>query len=416
LAVKIVRQPNKIALIGVPTSAGAHGLGLERAPAALRAAGLVERLQEIGYEVSDAGDCPQQLHQPDDEHPRARNVGPVLAAVNALKPLVEQATKSGALPVILGGDCTICLGTVAGVRRYFKTASLLWFDRDADMNIPATSPSGCLHGMVVAHMTGRGAPELVRFWGEPPLVREPEIALFGLDRFDEPEQKLLERTPIRRYTAADVQQKGPGDVAATALERIHAASNQFILHFDADVISSEDFPAADVPAAGGLRLEEVRHALEVMACEKNLAAIEITEYNPEHDPEGSGAKQLVDLFASVLAKRLAVLTAPPPEEPKPEEEAKPAEAAAGAETAAGQEGAEQKEPEKEPEQKEPEQKEPEPTPSGPPESAAADAASASATEVPAAQEEPPSESPAEPASPTEEQASDEAREQPGEKT
>ena len=318
MAVKIVRQPNKIALIGVPSSAGAQGPGVERAPQVLRAAGLVERLQEAGYEVTDLGDCPPQMFQPDEEHPRARNVAAVVAALNALKPLVEQATKAGALPLILGGDCTLTLGTVAGVRRYFKTASLVWFDRDADLNIPATSPSGNLHGMVVAHITGRGATELVRFWGEPPLVREPDLVIFGLDRLDAPEQQILERTPMRRYTAAEVQQKGPAAAAQVALERIHASTNRVILHLDVDVIASEDFPAAEVPCPGGLRLDEVRQALDTFVREPNLAAIEIAEFNPERDPDGSAARTLVDVIVSALAARLAALAPPaPPAEVKP---------------------------------------------------------------------------------------------------
>lgn len=305
MTVKIVRQPTKIAVIGVPTSAGAHGPGLEKAPAALRAAGLVERLKEIGFDVQDLGDCPSQVCQPDEEHPRARNLSGVLAALGALKPLVEQATKAGALPLILGGDCTVALATLAGVRRYFRGVSLVWFDRDADLNVPATSPSGRLHGMAVAHITGRGAPELVRFWGEPPLVREPDVALFGLDRLDPPEQELLDRTPIRRYTAADVQARGPGAAAEVALERIHGATNQVVLHLDVDAIASEDFPAADVPGTGGLRLADVREALGVFLRTKNLAAVEIAEYSPERDPDASAARLLIDLVASGLSARLA---------------------------------------------------------------------------------------------------------------
>jgi arginase len=341
LAVKIVRQPNKIALIGVPTSAAAHNPGLEKAPAALRAAGLVEKLQAAGYEVADIGDCPQQVYQPDDEHPRARNTGGALAVLNALKPHVEHATKSGALPLILGGDCTIALATVAGQRRYYRSVSLLYFDRDADLNVPATTPSGILDGMGISHIIGRGAPELVRFWGQPPLVREPEIALFGLDRVDPPEQALLESSPIRQYRAADVQQRGAEASAREALERIHGTTAPFILHFDVDVMSGDDFPAANLPAPGGLRADEVRQALEVFVTEKNLSALEVTEYNPERDADGSAARFLVDMLVAALAKRLAVLTAPPPAEeaPAPSEsaeaataatEARPAEAAPSA--------------------------------------------------------------------------------------
>ena len=304
MTVKIVRQPKKIALIGAPTSAAALRAGHERAPAALRAAGLVGRLQAVGYEVTDLGDLAPQLYQPDDEHPRARNLPAILAALNELKPRVEQAVKSGALPLILGGDCIIALATVAGVRRYYHKVSLVWMDRDADLNVPATTPSGCVDGMAVSHIIGRGAPELVRFWTEPPLVREPDVALFGVDRLDPPEAELLAHSPLRRHMAADVQAHGPAVAAEAALERIHALSHEFVLHFDVDVISAEDFRATNYAASGGLRLEEVRQALDVFARQKNLAAVEMTVYNPELDADGSAARLLVDLLVSSLAGRL----------------------------------------------------------------------------------------------------------------
>ena len=307
MAVKIIRQPKRIALIGAPSSAAALRAGHERAPAALRAAGLVERLQAAGYEVADLGDCAPQVFQVDDEHPRARNLSAVLAALHDLKPRVEQAVKSGALPLVLGGDCIIALATLAGVRRYYRNVSLVYVDRDADLNLPATTPSGCVDGMVVAHIIGRGAPELVRFWGESPLVREPDVALFGLDRLDPPEEALLARSPMRRYTAADIQRDGAAAAAQAAIERIHVASHEFVLHFDVDAISSEDFPATNFAAPGGLRLEDMRQALEVFTSQKNLAAIEVTAYNPELDPDGSAAKTLVDLLASVFAARRAAL-------------------------------------------------------------------------------------------------------------
>jgi len=307
LAVKIVRQPKKIALIGAPTSAAALRAGHERAPAALRAAGLIARLRAAGYEVADLGDCATQLYHPDDEHPRARNLPPVLAALNELKPRVEQAVKSGALPLVLGGDCIIVLATLAGVRRYHRNISLVYFDRDADMNVPATTPSGCVDGMAVSHVVGRGAPELVRFWGEPPLVREPDVALFGVERLDPAEEVLLARSPIRRYLAGDVAGQGAAAAAETALERVHVSSHEYVLHFDVDVISSDDFRATNYATPGGLRLEEVRQALEVFVRQKNLAVVEVTAYNPELDPDGNAAKLLVELLGSVFAARLEAL-------------------------------------------------------------------------------------------------------------
>ena len=314
MAVKIVRQPNKIALLGAPTSAAAMSAGHEGAPAALRAAGLIDRLTAIGYSVTDLGDDPQQLYQPDEESPRARNIPRVIAALEALKLRVEQAVKSGALPVILSGDCSVVLATIAGVRRYFRHVGLVYMDRDADLATPATTSTGCVDGMVISHVVGRGAAELVRFWSEPPLVREPDLALFGVARLESAEEEVLNRTPLRRYLAADIHRMGAAAAAQAAIDRIHVDGHEFVLHFDVDVIA--DFQATNYPGSDGLRHDEVRDALEVFATRKHLAAIDVSAYNPTKDPDGSGAKLVIDLLAGVLQKRLEALQegAPGPEE------------------------------------------------------------------------------------------------------
>lgn len=302
MAVKIVRQPNKIALLGAPTSAAALSAGHEGAPAALRNAGLIERLESIGYQVTDLGDDRQQVYKPDEESPRARNLRAVIAALEALKPRVEQAVKSAALPLIVGGDCSIALATVAGARRYFRHVSMIYMDRDADLNTPATTPSGCVDGMVVSHLAGRGAAELVRFWGEPPLVREPDLALFGIDRTDPSEDEVLRKSPLRIFNSDQIRRSGAAAAAKVALDRIHAQNSEFVLHFDVDVIAG--FAATNYPGSGGLTLDDVREALDVFAQEKNLAAIEVTAYNPAKDPEGAAAATIIDLLAGALEKRL----------------------------------------------------------------------------------------------------------------
>jgi arginase len=305
VAVKIVRQANKIALLGAPTSAAAMSAGQEGAPAALRAAGLAERLREIGYDVTDLGDDPVQLFKPDEESPRARNLTRVIAALEALKPRVEMAVKSSALPLILSGDCSIAMATVAGARRYFRKVSMIYMDADADLNTPATTPSGCVDGMVVSHLTGRGAAEMVRFWGEPPLVREPDLAIFGVARLDPPEEQALAGSPLRRFLAADVRRMGASAAAHAAIDRIKGNGYQFVLHLDVDVIA--DFAATNYPNSAGLSLDQVREALLVFVQQKELAALEVTAYNPAKDPDGSGAKLIVDLLAQALSARLAAL-------------------------------------------------------------------------------------------------------------
>src|SRR5271168_2801839 len=237
LAVKIARQPKKIALIGAPSSAAAFLPGSEKAPAALRAAGIVERLQSAGFEVIDHGDCAPRLFADDEEHRRARNLKEIVAGLSELRLRAEIAVKSGALVLVLGGDCAQVIGLLTGARRYYKHLNLLWFDRDADLNTPATTPSGRIDGMVVAHIIGKGSPELVRFWGEPQLVREPDILLFGLERVDPPEQEFLSKSPLRHVLAADIQARGAAKSAQDALTHLHADTRPFVLHLDTDVIA-----------------------------------------------------------------------------------------------------------------------------------------------------------------------------------
>jgi len=311
LAVKIVRQPNKIAIIGAPSSAAAFLPGSEKAPAALRAAGLVERLQSIGYEVSDMGDCAPRLFADDDEHKRSRNIPEIVASLNDLKPRAEMALKSGALLLVLGGDCTQIIAMLAGARRYYKHMSLLWFDRDADLNTPASTPSGRLDGMGLAAIVGKGSPELVRFWGEPPLVREPDTLIYGLVRVDPPEQEFLTRSPMRHVYAVDIQAKGAQKAAQEALGHLHTGTREFMLHVDLDVIAQEELPAVNVPDSGGLSFAEVQNSLSEFVKQKSLLALDIAQYNPDKDTDGSAARRVVDLLTEGLAARLAALATPP---------------------------------------------------------------------------------------------------------
>ena len=304
MAVKIARQPKKIALIGACSSAAAFLAGTEKAPAALRAAGLTEKLRAAGFEVTDLGDCPTRMFADDEEHRRARNLPAIVAGLNDLKLHAEMAIKSGALVLVLGGDCAQVIGLLAGARRYYKHINLMWMDRDADLNTPASTPSGRIDGMVVAHVIGRGAPELVRFYGESALVREPDVLLFGLERIDPPEQEFLSRSPMRHVWAADIQKKGAAASMRDALAHLHTESRDFVLHLDTDIIAQEEFAAVNMPGSGGLQLEEVRASLREVLSQKNLLGLDVAQYNPDRDPDGSGAQKLVALLVDALSVRV----------------------------------------------------------------------------------------------------------------
>jgi len=349
LAVKIVRHPKKIALIGAPSSAAAFLAGSEKAPAALRAAGLVEKLQTAGFEVIDHGDCAPRLFADDEEHRRARNLPAIVAGLNDLKLRAEVAVKSGALVLVLGGDCAQVIGLLTGARRYYKNISLLWVDRDADLNTPASTPSGRIDGMVVANVIGKGAPELTRFWGEGALVREPDVVLFGLDRLDPPEQDFLSRSPMRHVYLADIQFKGASKAARSALTLLHADKREFVVHLDTDVLDAGELPSVNVPGNGGLRFEDARAILQEVVQSKNLVGLDVAQYNPDKDPDGSGARRLVDLLVEVLSVRMepqdaptagvpAVASAVPVASEVPVAPAPPAEPAAVAEESLAHEG------------------------------------------------------------------------------
>jgi arginase family enzyme len=177
-------------------------------------------------------------------------------------------------------------------------------DRDADLNVPATTPSGCVDGMVISQVIGRGAPELVRFWGEPPLVREPDVVLFGFERLDKPEEQYLAASPLRRHSSQEVSTVGAAAAAHLVLERVHASNHEFILHFDVDVINGDEFPWTNFPGSGGFTLNDARDALRVLVSQMNLAAFVVAGYNPELDSEGVGVRKLIDLLVDVLSTRL----------------------------------------------------------------------------------------------------------------
>jgi arginase family enzyme len=201
---------------------------------------------------------------------------------------------------------------LTGARRYYKHVNLLWLDRDADLNTPASTPSGRLDGMVLASIIGKGSPELVRFWGEPPLVREPDTLIYGLKRVDQPEVDFLTRSPLRHVYAADISLRGAENSAHDALAHLHADAREFMLHLDLDVIAQEEFAAVNMPDSGGLSYAEVRSSFVEFVKQKNLLGLDIAQYNPDRDPDGSAAKKVVDLLADALAARLESLAAPAP--------------------------------------------------------------------------------------------------------
>ncbi len=295
----------KIGIIGVPSSAGARRTGQERAPQAFRQAGFIEHLQSAGLEVIDFGDPPEVLFQPDQQHPKAQNLQLVVDVAKRVANQVEGAVRDNALPIVLGGDCTITLGVVAGLISHAPNLGLMYFDGDLDLNTPDSTPSGIFDGMVMAHMTGKGVDSLARV-GRYPLMAEEDIVLFGYNTeagaIDAVEIEVLQQCRMMKYPVSQIRGKAK-ESAREALSQLENKAASILVHFDVDVIDFDDFPAGDVPHYHGLSFDEAISALDVFLASPKFVALVITEFNVDRDRDGTLAVRFVDAVAKILEER-----------------------------------------------------------------------------------------------------------------
>ena len=218
--------------------------------------------------------------------------------------------------MVLGGDCAQVIGLLTGARRYYKHLNLLWMDRDADLNTPASTPSGRIDGMVVARIIGKGAPELVRFWGEPPARPRTGRSISSVSNASiRPNRNSSQSRRCATLAPPTFREKVPPPRLKEALAHLHTDSREFVLHLDTDIIAQEEFPAVNVPAEGGLPLADVKAALTEALRSTYLVGLTITQYNPDKDPDASAAKKLVDLLVEALSVRLNSGPEAAPQEP-----------------------------------------------------------------------------------------------------
>jgi len=293
----------KIALIGAASSAGARNTGQELTPTLLRQQGICERLIPLGFDVVDLGDTPLVAFIPDSQHPKAQNLNLVASVAKEVARKISTAAGLNAMPLVLGGDCTITLGVLAGLLPYNDSLGLLYFDADVDLNTPETTHTGILDGMVLAHIVGRGAPELSRLGSRYPLVQESNIVLFGFNTqsgwIDPDEMRVLESSRMIKYPADKVRGKIKQQ-ADEALSCIEDKVKHFLLHFDVDVIKSTDLPVADVPHEFGLSIDEAMQALTIFVTSPRCAGLVITEFNACRVGARKYARQLIDELISVF--------------------------------------------------------------------------------------------------------------------
>jgi arginase len=293
-----------LTLLGVPTSAGAFAPGQEKAPAALREAGLVQALSDRGLEVRDLGDRAVWRWRPDREHLRAQNAAVVAEIARDTARRVEAALGDGGGPLlVLGGDCSIELGVIAG---HGESVGLVYLDLHPDLNTPESVIEGTFDWMGMAHalaLDGADA-EVVAAAPRTPLLRDDQVVFLG---YGPREARPFELdVMVRRGLAgvpADELTRDPEAAAARALEALPSGAERVLVHFDVDVIDFNDAQLSEEAVRGdGISLDAAMRALAVLARSDRLSAITITELNPEHgDEQGEELRRFVDRLAGALA-------------------------------------------------------------------------------------------------------------------
>ena len=298
-----------LGVIGVPTSAGAFAPGQEQAPQALREAGLLESLRRLGADVRDHGDREVWRWRPDRKNRRAQNVEKVVEIVEDTGRRVARSLGEGEVTLVLGGDCTIGIGTVAGHVSAGERVGLLYFDTHADLNVPGSVPEGALDWMGMAHMLGEqgAASELVGAGGRVPLLDDEQVLLFawGPEQATAFEREVIDRRGLS-VMAIDEVAADPEATAAQALNLLEDRSDRLLVHFDVDVIDFTDVPLSEHWGRNqGLAYEAAMQALNVLLTSPRLAALTITELNPDHTEQGAGSiKRLATSLAASLAGSL----------------------------------------------------------------------------------------------------------------
>jgi arginase len=290
----------KAAIIGAPLDLGAGRRGVDMGPSAIRYAGLEERLTELGIECIDHGNVDTAVAEATAEHdPRARFLPQIRATCERIAGLVGEALDEGRVPIVLGGDHSIALGTLGGLAARRGPGAVLWFDAHGDLNTPETTPSGNVHGMPLAAALGRGGPGFESpAWTLPALV-PARVAVIGARELDPGERALIRDLGLAVHTMSELDKRGIEAVVAEALERARGAPFTHI-SLDLDGLDPDVAPGVGTAVRGGLTYREAHLAMEMVAASGLLCSMEIVEVNPILDRENATAQLAVELAASAF--------------------------------------------------------------------------------------------------------------------
>jgi arginase len=290
----------KAAIIGAPLDLGAGRRGVDMGPSAIRYAGLEERLGALGVDCVDRGNVAAAVAEATAEHDRrARFLPAIRATCERIAELVGAALEEGRIPVVLGGDHSIALGTLGGLAARRGPGAVLWFDAHGDLNTPDTTPSGNVHGMPLAAALGRGGEGFDSPAWALPAVEPARVAVIGARDLDSGERALIEDLGLAVHTMSELDRRGIEAVVSGALER--AAGAPFVhVSLDMDGLDPDVAPGVGTPVRGGLTYREAHLAMELVAESGLLCCLEIVEVNPILDHHNATAALAVELAASAF--------------------------------------------------------------------------------------------------------------------
>jgi arginase len=297
-------QAREIAIIGAALDLGQGRRGVDMGPSALRYAGLEERLASLGYRVHDVGNVRTAVQEATALHDEsARFLPEIRETCERIAAHVADAARRGAIPLVLGGDHSVALGTLGGLASVHGPGGVLWIDAHADVNTPETSPTGNVHGMPLAAALGLAGAGFASDAWPLPAVDPRKVALVGVRELDDGERVLLRDAGVRVFTMSEIDRVGVERAIRESLDRIGGA--RFVhVSLDMDALDPDVAPGVGTPVRGGLTYREAHLALELVAEAGLVGSLEVVEVNPILDSENTTAQTAVELVASALGKRI----------------------------------------------------------------------------------------------------------------
>ncbi|MFZ7946957.1 arginase [Neobacillus sp. 19] len=295
----------KLSIIGMPMDLGQMRRGVDMGPSAIRYAGINERLTPLFDEIHDLGDIP--IGRPEvvvDEESNLRNLDLVAEKTSMLAEKVDEAVQSGAFPLVLGGDHSIAIGTLAGVSKHFKNLGVIWYDAHGDLNTAETSPSGNIHGMPLAASIGLGHKKLTEIGGYAPKVKPENVVIIGARSLDEGERILIKETGIKVYTMHEIDRMGMAKVMEETIAYLKERTDGVHLSLDLDGLDPSECPGVGTPVMGGISYRESHLAMEMLEEAKIITSAEFVEVNPILDEKNKTASVAVGLMGSLFGEKL----------------------------------------------------------------------------------------------------------------